>query len=967
VSGEVDALPTIAEQPPPKPDTKCNKPSRPRSRFTALVPPAKPIELPDVTLVCVDCVDPRSAAEAIRRSKQYINFARVLLFSHDAPTDCDAFEWIEIDKLENVNEYNLFVLRDLHRYIDTSHTLTVQTDGYVVNPGVWDDAWLAYDYIGAPWRKSLVYAKRNRVGNSGFCLRSKRLLELTSLKASDENIRKHANRWPRILDDVFTCHDHLRDLELHGIKFAPVDVAAKFAFERPCAEVKNVRTAFGFHGEATADTKELCLREPKRRKSAVMAAITEASHPAGDTACKIEPAPPTRMRSPADMSIIQIEITNACPKKCSNCTRFVSHVRKPFMMDLRTFKRAVDSMEGFRGMLGIMGGEPTIHPQFDAFCDYFRETIDRGLAHRTGLEPFKDLNDYRSEHLSELHAKRGLWSSVGNGFRKHHEQIFETFDYMCLNDHANDGKHQALLISRHDLKIPDDEWYRVRDRCWVQRLWSASITPTGCYFCEVAAAIDMLFFNGRRGWPIEPGWWKRTPAEFGEQLELCELCSAPLDVPRRLSREEIDDVSASNYERLKAVGAPSVSKGRVAVLDATAYQAEQYAAKKHAEWYLPETDSKKADNTARISPGNRSLYAKRLDGLLVCVGYGHALAKTIPKNVEQFDRLVVVTTPDDRHTQAIVKQAGAELVISDRVHHNDAPFSKACLLNDGLQHLQPDDWVVLHDADILLSPSLRDFVMTHVLNPGVLYYTTRYHAKKRDVEPICRDWRYIKTLKHTDTASNRFPWGYFQLVNARASALAGLGYNWHDEWWPTAGSVDNHMMRRWPAHKRVRIDDSTRELSAVHLYHGNISRNWNGISVDTPVDPWVFVGQTGFEGKHIFWFRDLAPPCWLRLVRTDDPSSAVVTWWSGRESPGVVLGEASRGIFHLGFFTRKRLNDPIAIGVHDDKRYGGWGQGATEVGTQAFAWGDKLIAPVQLDLYATKTLPAADKRRIVEF
>jgi hypothetical protein len=31
-------------------------------------------------------------------------------------------------------------------------------------------------------------------------------------------------------------------------------------------------------------------------------------------------------------------------------------------MDFETFKKAVDSLEGFDGMVGVMGGEPTLHP-----------------------------------------------------------------------------------------------------------------------------------------------------------------------------------------------------------------------------------------------------------------------------------------------------------------------------------------------------------------------------------------------------------------------------------------------------------------------------------------------------------------------------------------------------------------------------------------------------------------------------
>ena len=63
--------------------------------------------------------------------------------------------------------------------------------------------------------------------------------------------------------------------------------------------------------------------------------------------------------------------------------------------------------------------------------------------------------------------------------------------------------------------MPDEVWLPLRDKCWVQNEWSASITPKGAFFCEIAAALDMLF-DGPGGWKIEPGWWRRTPEEFGD-------------------------------------------------------------------------------------------------------------------------------------------------------------------------------------------------------------------------------------------------------------------------------------------------------------------------------------------------------------------------------------------------------------------------------------------------------------------
>ena len=58
------------------------------------------------------------------------------------------------------------------------------------------------------------------------------------------------------------------------------------------------------------------------------------------------------MRPLREMTVIQIEITNACSLKCANCTRHVGHHRKPFFMELDYIEKAIDSLEGFEVTLG---------------------------------------------------------------------------------------------------------------------------------------------------------------------------------------------------------------------------------------------------------------------------------------------------------------------------------------------------------------------------------------------------------------------------------------------------------------------------------------------------------------------------------------------------------------------------------------------------------------------------------------
>ena len=111
--------------------------------------------------------------------------------------------------------------------------------------------------------------------------------------------------------------------------------------------------------------------------------------------------------------------------------------------------------------------------------------------------------------------------------------------------------HAPVLVAIQEVAPSDREMWQMIDKCWVQEHWSASITPKGAYFCEVAAAMAHLF-DGSNGWKVEPGWWKRIPMEFGSQMhEFCVKCGCSMPMKRRQSVDERDDISAGNVALLK--------------------------------------------------------------------------------------------------------------------------------------------------------------------------------------------------------------------------------------------------------------------------------------------------------------------------------------------------------------------------------------------------------------------------------
>lgn len=452
------------------------------------------------------------------------------------------------------------------------------------------------------------------------------------------------------------------------------------------------------------------------------------------------------MRSPADMEIIQIDVTNVCPHICANCTRFCGHHKKPFFMDPGLFDKAVNSLTGFPGTVGVMGGEPTLHPKFGELVECLRQRRQPGIIYTTGREPIVDFAAYAGSRLGgEKRGIPGLWTSLGRGYYKHFEAIQDIFGFQVINDHRSACLHQALLMTRQELGIPDDAWKCLRDKCWIQNLWSASITPKGAFFCEVAAALDMLF-DGPGGWPIEPGWWKRTPDQFGDQLQWCEWCSAALQVPRDPANFKTDRVSPRLLEKLTKVGSPKLARGLVRIFEPAGYKPENYTPSNI--WFLPD-----ADDRHRIEGTCDTIRPQRVESVWIAENPSAAEWHNLAHNLAQFDAAVVVTDselPPDAGLPATC------LIL--RVVQGECWTA----LDKALARISGKDWIFLADSKTLLHPRLVDRLKRVVLNPGCLYTAGARCAGQAKSPSVA-----------LNTVDSPLP-SAFWLFNVRAKALRSI-------------------------------------------------------------------------------------------------------------------------------------------------------------------------------------------------
>jgi hypothetical protein len=590
------------------------------------------------------------------------------------------------------------------------------------------------------------------------------------------------------------------------------------------------------------------------------------------------------MRSPAEMDVLVIDAFNRCFLNCSNCTRLIAHQTETRDLDPELLREILRSLKGWYQpgkVVGLIGGEVTLSKNFPEWCKVMREEWNPGQDTTHGREPIADYNRFAHERLFDRSNGRGLWTSFGPKWQDVCEDVMDCFSHWNPNSHETDGAvHQTALVDAREmmdaLGLPWEDFPKYRDRCWVNATWSAGVTAKGTvYFCEMAAQLDLLYNEGKKGLPLHEGWWKKKPEEFGDQLSICEMCSLCLPGPSQVDALERDIVGEGHRIRLEQVGSPAAKKGRV----------ELYDPAKHLEQRtITSKDNYVAPSGVRVSNTNKHVYGKRVAAVVTCVGRAEQLRQTLLWNVGQVDKVYVVTTSTDDATRRLVLgHPDAELVVSDRCFEGGDAFNKGKLINDGLRAVHAPDWVVLTDADVLLNRDLKAFLATHALNPGVLYGATRFDVQPGDVV----DWLAGRPVNLAFAGkANAEPNGYFQMFNRRASAVRDRWPAVMAETFCSAGGIDTWFLQQFAGGKRHVIPG----VPVTHIAHADgevIGAGWNGGGAGGP--RWRQFGM--LQGRNLIKVGPWPdpPPTRVRLTDTATGQSCEAAVGATGDLPQAVL------------------------------------------------------------------------------
>jgi len=203
-----------------------------------------------ITLVAIDGIGTETTkyqeiCEKIIKKFGFLNINEVLFITANKNYFNSNFNVIYTDRLYYL-DLNVLLFQKLINFSNGEYFMTIQTDGYPLNDNLWDDQFLNYDYIGAPWPKGMGWTPdAPLVGNGGFSIRSRKLYEIT------KNITGYADyfRTYGVNEDVMLSFKLRSFLEENKINFAPVDIASRFSVEIPLSDDHNINTAFGFHGK----------------------------------------------------------------------------------------------------------------------------------------------------------------------------------------------------------------------------------------------------------------------------------------------------------------------------------------------------------------------------------------------------------------------------------------------------------------------------------------------------------------------------------------------------------------------------------------------------------------------------------------------------------------------------------------------------------------------------------------------
>ena len=210
---------------------------------------------------------------------------------------------------------------------------------------------------------------------------------------------------------------------------------------------------------------------------------------------------PASMKSPQDrrpsiwrQGVLQIHVGRACDLACFNCTQGSNLAGKPVVMTPDQFEQACISLKGYFGVIGVFGGNPTIHPQFSELCAIMRKHLPQEQCGLWSNHPRGKGADCRATFNPaysnlNVHLVREAYDEFARDWPEC-KRVLKGLDTSWPeaegkpNDIVGDARHSPPWVAMRDLDVlPDghggtmpnteENRWRLVGACDVNQYWSS--------------------------------------------------------------------------------------------------------------------------------------------------------------------------------------------------------------------------------------------------------------------------------------------------------------------------------------------------------------------------------------------------------------------------------------------------------------------------------------------------------------
>lgn len=238
--------------------------------------------------------------------------------------------------------------------------------------------------------------------------------------------------------------------------------------------------------------------------------------------------------------MIEIDITYLCNLTCLNCNRSVSQAPEALHMPLKMVRKFVDDSINTKKKwrrIRILGGEPTLHPEFSEIIEEFLR--------------------YKAIY------KEAIIEVVTNGYGSKVKRVIKELpDTIMVDNSEKQGSVQPHFGPFNMAPIDDPHFSNASfsNGCSILHECGMGLTPMGYYPCAVAGGIDRILQQQIGG--------ENLPDDSDDMLDkvdsLCRYCGRFQDghfIPRSVRAPLEEAKMSSTWKRLYAQWeAPSSSE-----------------------------------------------------------------------------------------------------------------------------------------------------------------------------------------------------------------------------------------------------------------------------------------------------------------------------------------------------------------------------------------------------------------------